>query len=77
MNAIFVYRPCRFVVGIVPKTSPEVFGPLVGLLLGEGLFDYNVAILHEEVYLVSCSDVMISARRITMDLTHQLSACNC
>lgn len=70
VDAVPVRGPCRFVVWIAPETSPEIFGPLVGLLLAEGSFDHNVAIFHEEVYLVGCSNVTISARRMSMVLTH-------
>jgi hypothetical protein len=70
VDAIFVCGPCRFVVGIAPKTNPEPFGPFVGLLPAEGLLDHNVAIFHEEVNLVGYSKVVISARRMVLDFTY-------
>lgn len=60
VGAIFVCGPCRSVVGIAPKTNPELFGPFVGLLPAECLLDHNVAVFHEEVNLVGYSNVNFS-----------------
>ena len=53
VNAIPVDRPCRLVVGVQSKTNPHVLRELCRFLPGEGLLHDELAVLHEEVDLLS------------------------